>query len=204
MSSTKNGSQNSVWESVKLGFILAAYAVAACTVLAFVNNATKSVIEQNKLNKAQSGMKIVFAEAESFEEASGFASNVSGITIDKVYMAKKGGAVIGGVAQVTGPTYDKGTLLVGLGTDGIVKGISFLELSDTPGFGQKANDPNFTLPSGKTFCGQFAGLKASQGFTPGVTFDAITGATITSKGTGVLVQTAADVLDSYFKEHNYE
>ena len=35
-----------------------------------------------------------------------------------VYLAKKDGKVIGGVAQVAGPTYDKGKWIVGVKLDG--------------------------------------------------------------------------------------
>ncbi len=201
---TKASTENnaSVWSMVKLGLILAAYAVASCAMLAIVNNFTAPVIAANQLRKAQEGMKVVFKSAESFEEVTDFEpATGSSIQIEKVYLAKAGGKTIGGVAQVSGPTYDHATILVGLGTDGIVNGVSFLENTDSPGFGLKASDPTFTLASGKTFYGQFEGKKASDGFTVGETFDAISGATITSKGVGDLIAAGSGCLASYFKGH---
>ena len=76
--------------------------------------------------------------------------------------------------------------------------MEFLELSDSPGFGLKANDPGFILPSGKTFYGQFAGKNASEGFSGGRNFDSISGATITSHAAGELVNYGAECILKYF------
>ena len=133
-------------------------------------------------------MKTVFADADSFEETTDFkASAVQAISIDKMYLAKKGGSVIGAVAQVTGPTYDRSTIIFGIKKDGVLTGMQFLSSSDTAGFGLKASDPNYTVSSGKTFYGQFEGKNANDGFVPGQTFEAVSGATITSKGVAELL-----------------
>ena len=86
-------------------------------------------------------------------------------------------------------------------TDGVITGMQYLENTDTPGFGQKASDPTFKLASGKTFYEQFAGKKVSDGFTAGVTFDAISGATITSNGVGALMTQAAECMTEALKEY---
>ncbi|MCI6912275.1 MAG: FMN-binding protein [Treponema succinifaciens] len=187
--------KNSVLEMIGLGIVLAIYAMAACTVLAIVNNFTFGRIAQNKLNKANAAMKAVVKDADSFEAVDSFpvASN-SSITIQNIFIAKQGENVIGGVAQVTGPTYDKGTIMVGMKSDGTVTGLQFLELTDSPGFGLKANDPTFTLANGKTFYGQFEGKNAKDGFVAGQTFDSISGATITSVGIGNLISAGTECL----------
>ncbi len=187
--------KNSIFEMISLGLTLAIFATVACTILAIVNNVTSVRIAQNKLNKANAAMKTVIQEADSFELVEQFpAAKNSSITIQNVYIAKKAGSVIGGIAQVTGPTYDKGTIMVGISNDGIVKGLQFLELSDSPGFGLKANDPTFKLSSGKTFYGQFEGKNAHEGFVAGQTFDSISGATITSVAVGALVSEGTECL----------
>lgn len=193
-SSTQTKSNDSVWSMIKLGLILAAYAVACCTVLAIVNNITSPVIAQNQQKKANQGMAAVFAEAEDFEP-------IESSSCDALYLAKAGGNVIGAVVQITGATYDHSTIIVGMTTDGTITGMQFLENTDTPGFGQKASDPTFKLASGKTFYGQFAGKKASDGFTAGKTFDAISGATITSNGVGALMTQAVQYMDEALKEY---
>ena len=86
--------------------------------------------------------------------------------------------------------------MIGMDTQGTVTGVQFLENTDSPGFGSKASDPNFTLPNGKTFYGQFTGKKISDGFVAGETFDAISGATITSKGVANLLSDGTAILYS--------
>ncbi|MBR7063581.1 MAG: FMN-binding protein, partial [Treponema sp.] len=108
--------------------------------------------------------------------------------------------VIGAVAQVTGPTYDKATIILGLDKNQTLTGLRFLALSDSPGFGQKANDPSYTGPSGKTFYEQFTGKNANDGFVAGETFDAISGATITSKGVATLLSQGVYSAGNYLAE----
>lgn len=202
---TKTKNTDSPLQMIKLGLILALYAVISCTVLAFVNYATKPKIEQNQINKTNAAMKSVMKEAENFEEIKDFSVEAnSAISVSALYLAKSQDKVIGGVAQVSGPTYDSATIILGLKTDGTISGLRFLELTDTPGFGLKANDPTFILPSGKTFYEQFEDKKFSDGLILGQTVDAISGATITSKGVVDLVNFACSTLTEYFGEHNYE
>lgn len=177
-----------IGEMIKLGLILVCYAVASCAVLAVVNNFTAPKIKQNQIIAATKAMNEVFPQADKFEEISNTpASSNSAITVSDFYFAKKEGKTIGAVAQVAGPTYDKGKLIVGVDKSGKVSGMRILELSDSPGFGLKANDSTFKLPSGLTFYDQFAEKDAKNGFKINENFDAITGATITSNAIGDLM-----------------
>lgn len=191
-----------VGEMIKLGLTLVCYAVISCTVLAIVNNFTAPKIKQNQIDVANKAMREVFATADEFIPVENYSpSSVNTITVSDVYLAKQGGHVVGGVAQVSGPTYDKGKLIVGMDIDGVVTGMRILELSDSPGFGLKANDSTFKLPNGKTFYEQFAGKSAFAGFNNGNNFDAISGATISSKGLGNLVDQGTSVLLKYFDDN---
>ncbi len=193
-SSNQTKNKDSIWSMLKLGLILAAYAVACCTVLAIVNNITAPVIALNQQKKASSGMAAVFKQADEFEPVQAPA------TCDALYLAKSNGSIVGAVVQITGATYDHSTIIVGMTSDGIITGMQYLENTDTPGFGQKASDPTFLLPSGKTFYGQFEGKKADDGFIAGETFDAISGATITSNGVGALMTQAVQCMKEALKE----
>ena len=194
-----------IGEMFRLGLILVCYAVVSCAVLAVVNNFTAPKIAQNQIDKANEAMRQVFESADSFAQISDFEpASTNAITISDFYLAKKDGKVIGGVAQVSGPTYDKGKIIVGIDTNGTITGIQVLELSDSPGFGLKANDSTFKLPNGKTFYGKFTGKSAINGFKDGSNFDAISGATITSKGLGDMVSEGTQSLIKYMKEHDYE
>ena len=173
-------------EMLKLGLVLACFAAVACVALAFVNNLTAPTIAKVEAEKANAGMKAVFADADYFMDAEGFTSTViNGVTIDKVCFAYKNDAKIGVVVQATGSTYDKATILVGINMDKVVTGVNFLSISDTPGFGQKAAEP--------TFYEQFAGKDAAGSFVPGTDFDGISGATITTNGVANIITEATKI-----------
>lgn len=192
--------KENVWSMIKLGLVLCAYAVVACTMLAVVNNFTAPQIAQNQERKVGQAMAEFFPDSGlTFETVNDFTPPVVGaITVDEIYVAKKDGQIIGGAAQVTGPTYDLGTILIGIKTDGTVTGLKFLKLTDSPGFGLKANDATFKLPNGKTFYGQFEGKNAADGFKAGENFDAISGATITSVAVSSLINEGTKNLFAYF------
>lgn len=187
-------------EMISLGLILALYASISCAVLALVNNFTAPKILKNQEVKVSNSMEAFFpGDGYKFEKADGFSGKTVGsIKVESIVLAVKDGEVEGGAAQVTGPTYDQGTIFVGMTKDGTVKGLKFLKLSDSPGFGLKANDSTFVLPNGKTFYGQFEGKSASSGFTAGENFDAISGATITSKAVGELINVGTQTLFEVF------
>ena len=192
--------KNSSIEMIRLGLILAIFAAVSCTVLALVNSVTSVRIAANKIAKANAAMKIVMADAESFEPVENFAQSASSsIKVLSVYAAKKDGATVGAVAQINGPTYDRGTVMVGMKTDGTITGVQFLGLADSAGFGLKANDPTFKLPNGKTFYGQFEGVNAKNGLKAGSNFDAISGATITSVGAAALIEEGTKSMFKYFE-----
>ncbi len=192
--------KENTWSMIKLGLILAAYAVVACTLLALVNSVTAPKIAENQARKVSTAMQEFFPDnGLSFETISDFTPPVVGaITVDEMYVAKRGNEIIGAAAQVTGPTYDQGTIIIGMKTDGTVTGLKFLKLTDSPGFGLKANDSTFKLPNGKTFYGQFEGKNAKEGFISGKNFDAISGATITSVAVSSLINEGSKNIFAYF------
>ena len=192
--------KENAWSMIKLGLVLCAYAVVACTLLALVNNFTAPKIADNQAKKVSAAMQEFFPDAGlTFETVNDYKAPVVGaITVDEIYVAKKDGKIVGGAAQVTGPTYDQGSILIGMKTDGSVTGLKFLKLTDSPGFGLKANDSTFKLPNGKTFYGQFEGKNAKDGFVAGKNFDAISGATITSVAVSSLINEGTKNLFAYF------
>lgn len=199
---SKKKTDKGIGEMIKLGLSLVCYAVVSCTVLAVVNNFTAPVIKQNQIRKANIAMAAVFSSADKFTPIENFSpvTGTATMSVTDGYFAEKDGQVIGGVVQVTGPTYDKAKVIVGLGLDGKVTGVQILEISDSPGFGLKANQPDFFLKNGKTFYGQFEGKDAKDGFKNGNNFDSISGATITSHGLGNLISEATSVMFTEFKK----
>lgn len=174
-------------QMIKLGLILSAFAGAACVALALVNQVTAPAIEKVAIAKANAGMIAVFPEADSFKEVKEFSQYATGSSAvpEKLFIALKNEKTIGVVVQVTGPTYDKATLLVGINTEKKITGIKFLSLTDTPGFGQKAAEP--------VFYEQFAGKTATSNFVAGKDFDGISGATISTNGIAAIIKEATTV-----------
>ncbi len=198
MTSVKN--DDSIFGMLKLGFTLALYAVISCTILAVVNNFTAPKIAKNQIEKVNKAMATFFpGEGFSFEQTTNFSAPESSAKVESLIIAKKEGKIVGGAAQVSGPTYDTATILVGMSSDGTITGVQFLKNTDSPGFGLKASDSTFKLPSGKTFYGQFTGKNAKDGFELGKNFDAISGATITSNGVANLLKTGTQTLLSYIE-----
>lgn len=197
-------SDDSIFSMIKLGLVLAVYAVVSCTVLAVVNNFTAPKIAQNQVEKVNAAMQAFFpGDGYTFEAVSSYESKATGtIKIEQLIVAKKDGVIAGGAAQVSGPTYDQATILVGMQADGTVTGLQFLKNTDSPGFGLKANDPTFKLANGQTFSGQFEGKNAKDGFVIGETFDAISGATITSNGVAGLLTVGTQTLLNYLGGQN--
>jgi len=161
----------------KLGAVLAAFAAIACVLLALVNNITAPVIEAKKAEDLKNGLQEIFADATDFEAYPGFSKEtINGVTLESIYIAKKGDSVIGAAVQATGPTYDKATILTGITTENTVKSIKILSISDTSGFGQNATKPEFyTQFAGKSLSDNFSAEKDGD-------IDGLSGATITRRG----------------------
>lgn len=175
---------------LKLGLSLAIYASVACVCLSLVNMVTAPAIAAVKERELNAGLAVVFPEADSFEAAPGFVSNTeTSVKVTNLYLAKKAGQVLGGVVQANGPTYDKAEMLIGVTLNRSITGIQFLSLTDTPGFGQRAAEPEFA--------GQFAGKSIDDGFNAGADVVAISGATITTKGVSQLIKYSAYVAGEY-------
>ena len=192
-------SDDSIFSMIKLGLILALYAVVSCTVLALVNNFTAPKIAKNQEAKVNQAMASFFTGDEySFIVKTDYEPKEFGsIKVDNLIIAEADGKIAGGACQVSGPTYDTATILVGMAADGTITGLQFLKNTDSPGFGLKASDSTFKMSNGKTFYGQFVGKNAKDGFVAGETFDAISGATITSNGVASLLKAATDLLFEY-------
>ncbi len=175
---------------LKLGISLAIYASVACVCLSLVNMVTAPAIAAAKERELNEGLAVVFTDADSFEAAPGFvADTATSVKVTNLYLAKKGGQVLGAVVQANGPTYDKAEMLIGVTLNRSITGIQFLSLSDTPGFGQKAAEPEFS--------NQFAGKSVDDAFSAGDDVVAISGATITTKGVSQLIKYAAYVAGEY-------
>lgn len=177
-------------EMLKLGLSLAIFASVACVCLALVNNVTAPAIAAVKERELNAGLAVVFPEADTFQAAPEFTPDTANsVKVTSLYLAKQGDQVLGAVVQANGPTYDKAEMLIGVTLHRAITGIQFLTLTDTPGFGQKATEPEWMA--------QFPGKSVDDSFVAGQDVDKISGATISSDGIAQLIKYAAYVAGEF-------
>ena len=142
-------------------------------VLAGVNQLTAPRIAEAKERKTVEALSAVLPDAASARKLEAFP-NPDGIVVE-VYESPGGYAV-----KVTPAGFDNTiTMMVGVGKNGEVLGLSVISHTETPNLGAVAADSG---PKGQRFRSQFEGLTGPLAVTKdGGTVDAITGATITSR-----------------------
>jgi len=190
---------------IKLGLILAAFAAAACVMLAFVYNGTTTIIAQRQQADLEAALKELFPDADKFEKIEGVTSPDNTVTIEDSYAAYKNGKITGAALRVSRASYS-GQIksLVGVSADGFITGVKILEHSDTPGLGANAMSPTYFVDRarGLTFYGQFTGKKISDSFVVKDDIIAITASTITSRAVSVSVKAAGLAVNSWLTGEN--
>ena len=185
---------------VKDTLIIFAITLVAGLVLGFVYELTKTPIEEQKIAKQAAACAEVFKEADE----SGNLKEVEALTfeqiavddtamavvlkdmdvkanVSEIYEAKKAdGSLYGYVIAVETKEGYGGTIwfYMGVTMDKVLKGISILEIHETPGLGMRASEvlvPQFRGVTGPEF------TVTKTGKTNDSEIDAITSATITSK-----------------------
>lgn len=151
--------------------LLAITAVVACC-LAAVNGITEPRIKAYKEAKAQRAVEAVLPgggeEVKDFTDESGLVS--------KVYASSDGYAVEVNPSGFNGPI----TMMVGVSKDGQVLGISIVSQTETAGLGAVAAAKT---TAGESFRSQYVGKSGTLAVKKdGGEIDALTGATITSRG----------------------
>ena len=147
--------------------ILGIIALIAAVALALTNMVTKGPIQERAAAALQEAFNAVMP-AESYEQLS-IPAGYSDVTA--LYAAKNGDEVIGYCVTASKNGYNAAVAVnLGVGTDGLVTGCSIgdTNFAETPGFGARAKEASFQ--------DQFVGLDAVNGGS----FDALTGATVTS------------------------
>ena len=86
-------------------------------------------------------------------------------------------------------------MIVGVDGDGLVSGVSIVSNKETSGIGSKVMDNN-ALPSGTRVLDQFIGMSGAGSLTVGKNVDAISGATVSSKGVTKGVNAALAVAEA--------
>ena len=170
--------------------------VVVAGLLGGVNAITADKIAAINLAKTQEAMKEVvldpdnstFSDALELSAEMTAAASGAGATLTEAYEVQVGGAGAGYAYKIAA-SGSQGTIemMVGVDADGAVTGVSVVDHSETSGIGTKVidNEPN---TKGVGALDQFKGKSAADGvLTVGSNVDAITGATVSTKGitTGV-------------------
>jgi len=177
-------------EFIKLSSVLCIITLVAAFVLAGVNSITAPAIEKAEKEAVESAMKTLLPEADAFEASS---------TDENLTIAKKEGKPVGFCAKVSANGYGgEVVMMVGVDNDMLVQGIEILSHSETVGLGAKITEDKFK--------GQFKD-KSLSGLTVVKTptedadkFEAVTGATISSRAVENGIAKAKDMIEKEFKE----
>ena len=190
---------------VQLVVVLGLITFICALLLGVINGVTADKITQNGIETRNAAMAEIIPDADFEDLGTALSAEdvaAAGVTlpagrtaaqIDGVYKATKDGEEIGYCVQVEPKGFGGNlTMIVGINADGTVAGAKVTSHAETPGLGAKSQaDPNWiTQFAGQTADGQ---LKVAK---DGGTINAITGATITSRGVCEAVNSAIAVAES--------
>ena len=188
---------------IKLTVTLFATCVIVAGLLGLVNMVTKDKIAAINWENTQTAMKAVVADPDNTEfsealentDSMSAAAKAAGGTLDSVYEVLVGGENAGyAIKVVASGSQGNIEMMVGVDAEGVVTGVSIVDNSETSGIGSKvmSNEP---LSSGVGVLDQFQGKSAAADgtLTVGKNVDAISGATVSSKGVTAGVNAALAV-----------
>ena len=180
----------------KLTVTLLVTCVIVAGLLGLVNGVTAGPIAAINQQKTQDAMAQVVSDASSFQaveeipQAALDAAAAAGATVTELYDGQGAGYVLKVVASGSQGNIE---MMVGVDGDGVVTGVSVVDSSETAGIGTKGTG-NEPLASGTGGLDQFIGKSAADGtLSVGSNVEAITGATVSTRGvtTGVNAALAA-------------
>lgn len=170
----------------RIAGVLLAICAATALLLGIVNQITAPRIEAIQKEKKEAAMSQVLP-ADEYEEVGFTAANVSA-----VYRSVSGGMQTGWVAEVsTGGSQGVIEMMVGVGMDGRITGVSVVSSSETPNIGTKVTGDQSVLD-------RFIGMSHENGeitVNAGANrFDGVSGATVSSRGVAAGVNAALDAI----------
>ena len=180
----------------KLTVTLLVTCIIVAGLLGLVNGVTAGPIAQINQRKTEQAMAEVVSDPSSFQavaelpQAAVDAATAAGGTLTELYDGQGAGYVLKVVASGSQGNIE---MMVGVDGDGVVTGVSIVDNSETAGIGSKGME-NEPLASGTGVLDQFAGKSAADGtLAVGTNVEAITGATVSTRGvtTGVNAALAA-------------
>jgi electron transport complex protein RnfG len=188
---------------LRLGFVLALYAMGACVALALVYTVTQPTIAGLAEAQLKDSLSDLFPDAESFDALNGsIESTAAGVEILDSWKAVRGADILGVAIKASGSSYGgDAIMLVGVSPDQRIVGARVMILSDTPGLGANATNPAYFVDKGSktTFPGQFTGKAVTDPFEVKKDVVAISASTITSKALTEVVKEAGRAGTAWLK-----
>lgn len=182
---------------IKLTVTLFVTCVIVAALLGVVDNVTRERITAINMANTVKAMEAVVADPDSTTfsdamentDAMSAAAASAGATLDSVYEFQVGGAAAGhAVKVVSSGSQGNIEMVVGVDSDGVVTGVAIVSNSETAGIGSKV------MEGQNGVLAQFEGKSAADGpLVVGTNVDAITGATVSSKGVTAGVNAALAV-----------
>lgn len=174
---------------IKLTVTLFVTCVVVAAALGGVNSITKDKIAAINKEKTEIAMKAVVADPDNttFSDKLTLTDEMTAaagsVTLDSVYEAQVGGATVGyAIKVVSSGSQGKIEMMVGVDAEGAVTGVSIVKNAETAGIGSKVMT-NMPTANGVGVLSQFEGKTAAGGtLTVGANVDAISGATVSTRG----------------------
>ena len=186
---------------LKVAGTLTAICLVVAALLGGVNAVTANRIEAINLANTEASLKAVAQTADEFSEAAltdamAAAASAQGAKVTEAYEVKLSGERIGyAFKMVASGSQGNIEMIVGVDADNAVTGVSIVSNKETAGIGSKVMDNN-ALPSGVKVLDQFIGKSGAGSLVVGKTVDAISGATVSSKGVTKGVNAALAVAEA--------
>ncbi|GAA0125050.1 RnfABCDGE type electron transport complex subunit G [Clostridium sp. ATCC 25772] len=181
-------------ENFKLGGILLIITAIAGLILSVAHSVTMGPILAKEKEEKVAAMKVILPEAEDF-------ATVKDVEITEeilgVEAGTKNGKNVGYCINVSSKGYGGPiNMMIGISEDGKIEGVQILSLSETPGLGSKAKEPEF-IDQFKDKEATELSVDKESGSDDKVL--AISGATITSKAVTAGVNNAVKLFNENLK-----
>ena len=176
---------------IKLTVTLFITCVVVAGLLGMINSVTEGPIAAINKAKTEEAMKAVvadpdnstFSEALALSEEMTAAALAGGGTLTEAYEVQVGGAPAGHALKIVASgSQGNIEMMVGLDAAGAVTGVAVVKNAETAGIGSKVME-NEPTAAGVGVLDQFVGKSAADGaLSVGKNVDAITGATVSTRG----------------------
>ena len=173
--------------------------------LGLVNQLTApNIAAINKANTEKAMAAVVADPASTFSDPLSITDDMTAAaaqyktTVSEIYEVQSNGAAAGYAVKVNA-SGSQGTIvmMVGVDSEGAVTGVSIVKNAETSGIGTRVMNNEALANSGVGVLDQFVGMSHADGdLAVGTNVDAITGATVSSKGVTSGVNGALAVVEA--------